>query len=66
MENRIKVIDGYPGIGKSSWAIQNINESDENKKILYITPFLKEADRIATSCAKKKFLQPDKDNFSFR
>ncbi len=31
MENRIKVIEGYPGIGKTSWAIQNINESEENK-----------------------------------
>ena len=52
MEDRIKVIDGYPGIGKSSWAIQKINESDGNK-ILYVTPLLTEAERIQNSCRKR-------------
>ncbi len=60
MEDRIKVIDGYPGIGKSSWAIQKINESDGNK-ILYVTPLLTEAERIQNSCRKRDFVQPDEE-----
>lgn len=43
--SEIKVIDSLMGSGKTSWAIQYMNENaDEN--ILYITPFLEEADRI--------------------
>lgn len=59
MIDRIKVIDGYPGIGKTQWAIQNINDTD-NEKIIYITPFLEEVKRVINSCPQKNFTQPSK------
>lgn len=59
MENRIKVIDSYPGSGKTSYAIQNINQYDEDVKVIYITPYLKEVDRIIASCPNRNFIQPE-------
>jgi len=57
MTKFVKVIDGYPGIGKSSWAIQKINNSIE-QKILYIVPLLDEVDRIAKECPNINFYKP--------
>lgn len=46
--SNVKVIDSLMGYGKTSWAIQYINDNvDEN--ILYITPFLEEAERIKSN-----------------
>lgn len=48
MSNRITVVDSIMGSGKTSWAIEYINQNpDEN--ILYIAPYLEEADRIGRS-----------------
>ena len=58
MAKFVKVIDGYPGIGKSSWAIQEINKSSD-QRILYIVPLLDEVKRIARECADKNFFMPD-------
>lgn len=51
---RVKVIDAICGAGKSSWAIQEINDNINLKgfkkgvirNIIYITPFIKETKRI--------------------
>ena len=58
MTNRIKVVDSYMSSGKTSWAIDYINQMDENTKVIYITPFLKECDRIIAN-TNRKFVQPD-------
>lgn len=43
----ITVIDSIMGSGKTSWAIQHVNEADYcNDRFLYITPFLDEVKRI--------------------
>lgn len=57
--NRIKIIDSPCGFGKTTYAIQHINELPEDTKIIYITPFLKECDRIKASCPAKNFYAPD-------
>lgn len=45
----IKVVDAPCGAGKTSWAIQHINENaDEN--YVYCTPFLEEIARICEKC----------------
>ncbi len=44
------------GSGKTQWSIQYINENQYDN-ILYITPFLKEVDRIITS-TNRSFKQP--------
>lgn len=47
------------GTGKSSAAITYMNDHPE-KKFIYITPYLEEATRIATSCARLQFFEPKK------
>ena len=59
MNNKIKVIDAPPGSGKTTWAIKNINNTPTDRRIVYITPFLSEVDRIIKYCPEKNFVQPD-------
>lgn len=46
------------GAGKTSGAINHINQS-ENEKFLYITPYLAEVKRIKEACSDKKFKEPE-------
>lgn len=55
----VRVCDAIMGTGKSSAAITYMNEHPE-KRFVYITPYLEEATRIATSCTKVHFLEPQK------
>lgn len=52
----ITVIDSIMGAGKTSWAIQEINEHPEESYI-YCTPFLDEVSRIKDA-SEKKFYEP--------
>lgn len=52
----VTVVDSIMGSGKTSWAIQYMNDNPE-KSFLYITPFLKEIDRIIKSTTVE-FIQP--------
>ena len=54
---KLNVIDSIMGSGKTSWAIDKMNDDDENNYI-YITPFLSEVERIKTSVTTKKFYEP--------
>ena len=51
----VKVCDAIMGTGKSSAAITYMNDHPE-KKFIYITPYLEEATRIATSCSRLHFI----------
>ncbi len=55
----VKVCDAIMGTGKSSAAITYMNDHPE-KKFIYITPYLEEATRIATSCSRLHFFEPMK------
>jgi len=58
-ENHISVIDSPMASGKTTWAINHINDLNEDQKVIFITPYLKECDRVITGCKKKHFIQPD-------
>lgn len=58
MTNKIKVIDAICGAGKTSWAIQEMN-NNKNKKFMYITPYLPEVERIIAN-VDRDFLQPER------
>ena len=61
MENqRVKVIDSPMGTGKTTFAINYINSLPKEVRVIYITPFLDEVERIKQSCSDKKFVSPDK------
>lgn len=57
----ITIVDARMGRGKSSAAIRYMNEHKDDKRFLYITPFLDEVDRICQRC---DFDQPDSDHLS--
>lgn len=59
-EISVNIVDEVMGSGKTSAAIDFINDSDEDIHFLYITPYLTEVDRIIDKCPGKRFKQPDK------
>lgn len=63
VKTKVKIVDSIMGSGKTSWAIQFMNESPEQKKFLYITPFLSEVERVIKS-SKREFIQPEPSTFS--
>lgn len=56
----VNIVDELMGKGKTSAAINFINESSDDIHFLYITPYLAEVKRIIESCPGKNFKQPDK------
>ena len=42
----VNIVDAVCGAGKTSAAINMINNSDDDTKFLYITPYLNEVERI--------------------
>lgn len=56
----VKIVDMMMGLGKTSSAINYINESSEEDKFLFITPYLTEVERIKESCANKNFKEPQR------
>ena len=54
----ITVIDSICGSGKTSWAIQEINNNTD-KKYIYITPYLDEVKRVVRSCYNRVMRTPD-------
>ncbi len=61
MGKEITIVDARMGRGKSSAAIRYMNENKGKKRFLYITPYLKEVDRICEQC---DFEQPEADRAS--
>ena len=55
----VKVIDSMPSSGKTQWMIQHIDELDWETKVIYITPFLLETERIKKSCKGRNFQLPE-------
>lgn len=56
----VNVVDSIMGAGKTSAAINYINNTPMDIKIIYITPYITEIDRIIDQCKDKKFEQPRK------
>ena len=56
------VVDAICGAGKTTALINMINNSSEDEKFLYITPFLDEVKRIKESCPNKQFKTPRFEN----
>lgn len=54
----IKICDTIMGSGKSSAAINYMNQHSE-QKFIYITPYLEEAARIRSACPKLHFKEPN-------
>lgn len=53
----VKICDSIMGSGKSCAAIRYMNEQE--KRFIYLTPYLDEVQRIKDSCCEKKFMSPE-------
>jgi hypothetical protein len=56
---KVKVIDSMMGTGKTSYAIQLMQEAPLNQKFIYVTPFLDEVQRIKSTVTNRTFKEPD-------
>lgn len=56
IDNRkITVVDALMGFGKTSAAINYINQSDESQKFFFLSPYVDEGERVRDACPNKKF-----------
>jgi hypothetical protein len=60
--NKVKVVDSVMGAGKTSYAIQMMNQKEG--PWLYITPFLDEVKRIKETCKIRNFKEPKETQYS--
>lgn len=60
--DKITVIDAIMGAGKTNYAIKYMTEAPENKRFIYITPFLTEVERIIQDVKGREFVQPTNAN----
>ncbi|MBN9653622.1 hypothetical protein J0K78_05020 [Halobacillus sp. GSS1] len=58
-QSNITVIDSIMGSGKTSWALQHMNRTHQDTNFIYITPFLKEVDRIKENVPNRNFHSPE-------
>lgn len=56
--NKITIVDAMMGQGKTSWAIQLMNKKD-NKRYIFVTPYLTEIQRIQTDVTTREFATPE-------
>lgn len=57
-QTKVNVVDSIMGSGKTSWAIQYMNNADSDRNFIYITPFLDEVKRVKDSVTNRKFIAP--------
>ena len=55
---KITIVDSPPGYGKTSYAIQYMN-NELFERFMYITPFLSEIDRVIKNCDNREFRKPN-------
>ena len=53
--NKFIIVDARMGRGKSTAAFRYINENKENRRFMYVTPYLKEVERACYTC---ELIQP--------
>lgn len=60
--DKVTVIDSVMGSGKTTWAFQYMNEAPEQKRFIFITPFLDQIARCKKEVTTRQFIEPDNDN----
>ncbi|WP_026677224.1 hypothetical protein [Fictibacillus gelatini] len=57
---KVQVIDAVMGAGKTTWALNKIENTPLDEKFIYIAPFLSEVERVIKTVKSRKFVQPTK------
>lgn len=58
MKYDVTIVDAICGKGKTSFAIEMMNNNQDDK-FIYITPYLPEVERVIDNCPNRYFEQPD-------
>jgi len=53
----VNIVDAIMGVGKSEAGIQKMKE-DVDSRYIFITPFLREVERIVNNCSERNFNEP--------
>lgn len=56
--SKIKVIDAPPGYGKTYSAMERIKNSEQDEKFIFVTPYLKEIERVKKEVNSRTFYDP--------
>ncbi|RLQ91950.1 DEAD/DEAH box helicase family protein [Planomicrobium sp. Y74] len=65
MKNLINIVDAPCGYGKTSWAIQAMNEAcPRTYKFIYVTPFINETLRVKEAITNRAFFIPEVNGVS--
>lgn len=56
---KVTIIDSIMGSGKTSWAIQFMNHSQNKNRFIFVTPYLSEVNRIKHCIPNCKFYDPE-------
>lgn len=60
--SKVVIVDSIPGSGKTSAAINFMNQSvddfGDGRNFIFITPYLDEVERVKKSCTNRKFYEP--------
>lgn len=59
---KVTIVDDCMGSGKTSWAIQYMNEALQDKKFIFITPLNSEVKRVIKEIINRTFHQPNDTN----
>lgn len=54
----LNVVNALMGQGKTSAALNYINNASDDERFIFCTPYLSEVNRVVTSCADKNFVEP--------
>lgn len=57
---KIHIVDAPCGIGKTTAAINMINNASDDEGFIYITPFLSEVNRVKQACKNTEFIEPER------
>jgi hypothetical protein len=55
---KVKVIDSMMGTGKTSYAIQTMQEAPSSQRFIYVTPFLTEVSRVKEEVTNRRLREP--------
>lgn len=56
----VKIVDMIMGAGKTSAAINYIKSIPEDERVMFITPYISERERIIKNCSCKKLKEPER------
>lgn len=59
-ERKVYVVDAMMGLGKTSASITYVNRAESGERFFFLTPYVREGERIRNACPEKQFVVLEK------